>query len=137
VGDESVHPSLEDASVQTFEEDVAAGIDDASDDWPLINSNISSYLSRLSSWGPLSSHCSSYFCDANPHALNADNFDSADFLADDHEPTVQQLRPVNMSARKRSIGMCSLTQYIYILKYQLTISYSCWYSDYPGAPCYR
>jgi hypothetical protein len=32
VGDESVHPSLEDASVQTFEEDVAAGIDDASDD---------------------------------------------------------------------------------------------------------
>jgi hypothetical protein len=125
VGVESVHPSLEDASVQTFAEDVAAGIDDASDNWPRISSDILSYLSRLSSWGPLSSHCLASFRDANPHALNANNFDSANFLADDHEPAVQQLPPVNMSARKRSIGMCSSTQYIYILKYQLTISYSC------------
>jgi hypothetical protein len=146
VDTESALPSLQDASAQAFEEDLAAGIDDASDDWPSINSDILSCLSRPSSWAPLPSHCSASSHDVVPH--DAGNFDPADLLADDHYPGVQQQPPDNMSARERSIGKVSSTQFIlsyhssYYISYwslstfQLIVSYSCWYSDCPGAPFY-
>lgn len=96
-----------DASPEYYEEDVAAGIDDPSDDWPHMNPDILSRLSRPSSWAPLSAVCTSSFHDDAPSIFVPTVASSPGMAsARDHVPVVIPALPNDLHVNTTSVGAC-------------------------------